>query len=59
MLLVQGVDVYGIYKQGNCWQNDNAHMDCEAAIAFTPGTRRSNEKDPLQLMPPELKQVSF
>ena len=46
MLLVQGVDVYGIYKQGNCWKNINAEMGCEVAIAYTPGTRKSNEKDP-------------
>ena len=59
MLLVQGVDVYGIYKQGNCWKNNNPQMECEVAIAFTPGTKISNEKDPLVLMPPELKQVRF
>ena len=59
MLLVQGVDVYGIYKQGNCWKNDNARKDCEVGIAFAPGANRSHEKDPLQLLPPELKQVNF
>ena len=59
MLLVQGVDAYGIYKQGNCWKYDNAQMNCEVGIAFTPGTSKSQGKDPLQLLPPELKHVRF
>ena len=58
MLLVQGVDVYDIYKQEKCWRNYDGKMHCEVAIAFSPGTNRSN-KDPLPLMPPELKQVSL
>ena len=64
MLLLQGIDVYGIYKQidqsGNkCWKNKDNQRKCEVGIAFTPGTDRSRERDPLQLMPSELKQVKY